>query len=90
MHNYCISLISVPFFLINLVCTYIAKGQYSNYCTFEIASLVNVPGHYLRKYSIWVLRVAFFQKIFGLSEAIGFFEFPLLCNGQSDCSAHTF
>ena len=24
--------------------------HYSNFCTFEIASLVNVPGHYLRKY----------------------------------------
>ena len=26
--------------------------HYSNFCTFEIASLVNVPGHYLRKYGI--------------------------------------
>ena len=26
-------------------------GHYSNFCTFEIASLINVPGHYLRKYS---------------------------------------
>ena len=24
--------------------------HYSNFCTFEIASLVNVLGHYLRKY----------------------------------------
>ena len=29
---------------------YIKKEHYSNFCTFEIASLVNVPGHYLRKY----------------------------------------
>jgi hypothetical protein len=28
------------------------KEHYSNFCTFEIASLVNVPGHYLRKYSM--------------------------------------
>ena len=26
----------------------------SNFCTFEIASLVNVLGHYLRKYGSWV------------------------------------
>ena len=25
------------------------KEHYSNFCTFEIASLVNVPGHYLRR-----------------------------------------
>ena len=25
--------------------------MHKNFCTFEIASLVNVPGHYLRKYS---------------------------------------
>ena len=25
-------------------------GHYSNFCTFEITSFVNVPGHYLRKY----------------------------------------
>ena len=24
------------------------------FCTFEIASFVNVLGHYLRKYSIWL------------------------------------
>ena len=24
--------------------------HYSNFCTFEITSLLNVPGHYLRKY----------------------------------------
>ena len=27
---------------------YIKKKDYSNFCTFEIASLVNVPGHYLK------------------------------------------
>ena len=29
------------------------KERYSNFCTFEIASLLNVPGHYLRKYGIF-------------------------------------
>ena len=28
----------------------IKMAPYSNFCTFEIVSLVNVPGHYLRKY----------------------------------------
>ena len=28
------------------------KIRISNFCTFEIASLINVPGHYLRKYGI--------------------------------------
>jgi hypothetical protein len=32
---------------------YIKKEHYSNFCTFEIASLVNVPGHYLRKYGTY-------------------------------------
>ena len=27
--------------------------HYSNFCTLEIASLVNVPGQYLRKYGMW-------------------------------------
>ena len=31
---------------------YIKKGHYSNFCTFEISNLVNVPGHYLRKCGI--------------------------------------
>ena len=26
------------------------KEHYSNFCTFEIASFVNVPGYYLRKF----------------------------------------
>ena len=33
--------------------SYIRKEHYSNFCTFEIASLLNVPGHYLRKYGIF-------------------------------------
>jgi hypothetical protein len=41
---------SVPFFEKAL---YIKKKLYSNFCTFEIASLVNVPDHYLRKYGVW-------------------------------------
>ena len=31
---------------------YIKKEHYSKFCTFEIASLDNVPGHYFRKYGI--------------------------------------
>ena len=38
---------SVPFFE---KAWYMKKEHYSNFCTFEIASLVNVPRHYLRKY----------------------------------------
>ena len=38
--------------LLKKLSTYIKKEHYSNFCTFEIASLVNVPGHYLRKYGI--------------------------------------
>ena len=40
---------SVPFFE---KAYYIKKEHYSSFCSFEIASLVNVPGHYLRKYGI--------------------------------------
>ena len=29
------------------------KEHCLNFCTFEIASLDNVPGHYLRKYGIY-------------------------------------
>ena len=32
--------------------TYIRKEHYSNFGTFEIVSLVNVPGQYLRKYGM--------------------------------------
>ena len=45
------------------------KKHYSNFCTFEIASLVNVPEHYLRKYGIlvyvsefWILNMAIFKQ----------------------------
>jgi hypothetical protein len=40
---------SVPFFEKG---EYIKKEHYSNFCTFEIASLAIVPGHYSRKYGI--------------------------------------
>ena len=36
---------------------YIKKEHYSNYGTFEISSLVNVPGHYLRKYGIQIQMI---------------------------------
>ena len=37
--------------------------HYSNFCTFEIASLRNVLGHYLRKYSnIKDRRISILQK----------------------------
>ena len=54
---YRISLNSVPFLE---KAYYIKKEHYSNFCTFEIASLVNVPGHYLRKYgtyAVWQYRL---------------------------------
>ena len=35
---------------------YIKKELYSNFWTFEIASLVNVSGHYLRKYGIFICK----------------------------------
>ena len=34
------------------ISTYIKREHYSNFCTFEIASLLNVPRLYLRKYGI--------------------------------------
>ena len=40
---------SVPFFE---KAQYIKKEHYSKFVTFENASLLNVPGHYLRKYGI--------------------------------------
>ena len=40
---------------------YTKKEHYSDFGTFEITSLVNVPGHYLRKYG---KSVAYFQSIF--------------------------
>ena len=47
--KYCPPLNSVPIFE---KAQYIKKEHHSNFCTFEIASLVNVPGHYLRKYGM--------------------------------------
>jgi hypothetical protein len=41
---------SVPFFEISLVHK---KEHYSNFCTFEMSSLANITGHYLRKYGIF-------------------------------------
>ena len=32
----------------------ITKEHYSNFGSFEIATLLNVPGQYLRKYGIWI------------------------------------
>ena len=44
------------------------KEHYSNVCTFEIASLVNVPGHYLRKCGMYNMAVysgiTFVSKIY--------------------------
>ena len=31
---------------------YVKKEHHSNFCTFEVGSIVNVPGQYLRKYGI--------------------------------------
>ena len=45
--EYCPPLNSVPFFE---KAKYVKMEHYSNFWTFEIASLPNVPGHYLRKY----------------------------------------
>ena len=43
---------------------YIKKEHYSNFCTFEIASLFNVPRHYLRKYGncYFFLKRQFFPE----------------------------
>ena len=71
---------SVPFFE---KAYYIKKEHYSNFCTFEIASLVNVPGHYLRKYGI--------LKWYSTTEVI-LFESHFVhvrwgLSGFSDCSS---
>ena len=42
--------------------TDIKKEHYSNFGTFENASLLNVPGHYLRKYGTYFV-VAIFVKL---------------------------
>ena len=34
------------------------KEHHPNFWTFEITSLPNVPGHYLRKYGISIARVS--------------------------------
>ena len=43
------------------------KEHYSNLCTFEIASLVNVPGNYLREYDMqlkrWPLKEQTFEYV---------------------------
>ena len=46
----CPPLNSVPFFE---KAQYIKKEHFSNFCIFEIASLVNVPGRYLEKYGMY-------------------------------------
>ena len=46
----------------------IRKEQYSNFCTFEIARLVNVPGHYLRKYGKYSKWLIFRNGIQTISE----------------------
>ena len=43
----------VPFFE---KAQYIKKEHYSNFCTFEIASLVNGPEHYLWKYGMLIVN----------------------------------
>ena len=43
---------------------YIKKEHYSKFCTFEIASLLNVFGHYLSKYGMWWCSAMQRAKIF--------------------------
>ena len=38
------------------------KEHYSNFCNFEIDSLVNVPGHYLRKYGMYIRAFLFIRR----------------------------
>ena len=45
----------------------VTEEHYSNFCTFEIASIVNVPRHYLRKYGMYRLKT---PKTFPLYSAI--------------------
>ena len=80
---------SVPFFWKRLVCIYIKKEHYSNFGTFEISSLPNVPGHYLRKYGdllfifyiLWFLIEITFELITCM--AISFHEWNW-CDFSSD------
>ena len=47
------------------------KEHYSNFCTFEIASLVNFPRQYLRKYGIYRVDTTFFELlIYSVNKAI--------------------
>ena len=50
------------------------KEHYSNFCTFEIVSLLNVLGHYLRKY--------------GNQETNGFLKYSNLCLQTDENGAH--
>ena len=55
---------------------YIKKEHYSNFGTFEIASLVNVPRHYLRKYGIFKKTSLVFQyDLSGLASIRAYIEF---------------
>ena len=53
-NNVPLGLNSVPYFE---KAYYIKKEHYSNFGTFEIASLLNVPGHYLRRYGIFNVKI---------------------------------
>ena len=48
-------------FLKKKLSAYIKRELYSNFWTFEIASLPNVPGHYLKKYGIFSKKGGFWQ-----------------------------
>ena len=43
---------------------YIQRGNYSNVCIFEIASLVSFPGYKLRKYGIYFGYCAVYSMVF--------------------------
>ena len=53
-----VSFSDIPYFkevvIMATVCDYVPpkKEHYSNFYTFEIATFLNVPGHYSRKYGI--------------------------------------
>ena len=53
LSKYSISLNNVPLWIVSpflKMLSTLKKEYYSNFCTFEISSLVNVPGHYLSKW----------------------------------------
>ena len=54
---------------------FIKKEHYSNFCTFEIVSLVNVPGHYLRKYGTYFTKMHY--VIYKRSSILLLFHSPL-------------